>query len=159
MNMMGTNPYGWIFYGGALIVGILLAYWLYKIWRSFLKKCKTAIDAEKTELMPSIIGPAIISVIVVVGFISAVNVAWNVKQSFTTSTSHYQSPAEIKELEAVKNSQLPTKAEMEQTAADAKKLDTEKHEDALSDFDKAMKKHDADIQQRTGTASPASPAK
>jgi hypothetical protein len=135
----GTNIYSIVFNGGALIGGILVFVYLTKIWKPLLQG----------EKVPSVVAPMIKTTLVCTLFIVVLTLAWNIKQSVTTTTSvDYKRPAEIAEQKKVMESQIPTPEELSSVRSSQKEKEEKRHEAAVDSFDEKMKKEAEKTKQR-----------
>ena len=144
----GTSVYSVLFYAGALLLICVAGSYLAKmLWRAYvvLEAC-TKEDVPLLLLLVPIAKTIVVAVVVTV----ALTLAWNVKQSFTTSMSRYRSPAEISEAERGKNVTPPTKEELDNALLEQRKRsEIDPHERALQSFEERMREEAEKIRRRS----------
>lgn len=146
--MVGTHVYSILFFAGAGILTILaIWYSITKIWIP----TGASILHNPNDRFPIVIS-LIKTIVVVAILIVALTLAWNAKQSITTTMSTYETPAETREQKRVRESILPEQSEMDATRTEQKeKAETKPHQDALDSFDKNMEEEAKKIRQRSNT--------
>lgn len=149
----GTNVYGPLFVGAALVVLALIGWLAYGFWRQYFTRMNEA--NKKGTTHPSIVNPIILTLLI--GTISVVllTLGWNAIQDVTTNSSGYTNPAEIQEQKKVNETQLPTKEEMDQTRTDLKqRAEVKPHEKAIDSFNEKMR-HEAEVIRQRNASQPA----
>ena len=141
----GTNVYGPLFIGAAVILLCCNIWTVCSIWKKYVKRLNSG---DK----PSVLVPSVFTIVFVTVYLSVLTLGWNSIQSVTTNSSTYKSAAELREQKQVSEAQLPTKDEMDQNRLDIKqRADVKPHENALDSFDEKMRQVDEKIRNRSIT--------
>ena len=144
----GTSVYSVLFYAGALLLVTAAACYALRVlyWGFAALEACTERDVPLSLLLVPLAKIIVVVAVVIVGL----TLAWNVKQSFTTSMSQYRSPAEISEAEREKNVTPPTKEELDNARMEQReRSEIAPHERALQSFQERMREEAEKIRRRS----------